>query len=162
MKHSSLLYFSVLLFLVAISCRKDSIKNPPPPVEDPVSDARTILLKSIIEPGLPNPYFSLSYDANGFATGINFADNFQMYQVDYKNNRVDKVTNTKNPQTLQYYYTGKHVSYVSQVNLDGTKNNSYKLLYDQAGRLSSLQWFEFGNRPAARHCLAFARADRRR
>jgi hypothetical protein len=143
MKLSPLSYFSVLVFFVVISCRKDNIQNSPPPVDEPVSDARTVLLKSIVEPGVPNPYFSLSYDANGFATGITFADSMHIYQLSYKNKRVDKVINTTFNQSLQYYYSGKHVSYISQVNGEGIKISSYSFHYNASGLLKTLMWFDF-------------------
>jgi hypothetical protein len=143
MKLSTLPYFSVLFFLVAISCRKDSIKNPPPPVDEPVSDARTVLLKSIVEPGVPNPYFGFSYDPNGFVTGISFADSIHVYHLSYKNKRIDQVINTSFGQTLQYHYSGKHVSYISHVDESGAKAFSYTMVYNGSGLLKTLTWFEF-------------------
>jgi hypothetical protein len=66
-----------------------------------------------------------------------------VYQLSYKNKRVDKVINTSFGHTLQYHYSGKHVSYISQVNQAGIKTSSYSLRYNSSGLLKTLEWFEF-------------------
>ena len=103
MRHLTILILLSLTFMA--SCNKDKdIVDPPAPVPViPLDDKRDVLLKDVVEQGLPSPYFHFEYEA-GYVKEIGFASNFFQYDVKYANKRVSKMTNRPNGAELTYHY----------------------------------------------------------
>lgn len=57
-------------------------------VTAPVSRATPILLRDIVIPSLPSPYYHFEYDSTGLATKASFASGFTMYDVTYDHDRI--------------------------------------------------------------------------
>ena len=98
-----------ILLTVFIGCRKnESIPAPQPSL--PPDDARTVLLKEVVAQSLPSPYFHFMYDDQRYVKQINFASGFAIYNLEYENKRVKKMTNIQNNNSLLYSYSNEQVS----------------------------------------------------
>ncbi|MES2850275.1 MAG: hypothetical protein V4685_14550 [Bacteroidota bacterium] len=98
-KHLLLLAIPVLLF----SCKKDQgtyIPQIPEPTIPPV------LLKDIVIPNLPSPYYHFEYDSTGKSILASFASGFTNYSIEYNGNRINAMQNNiiVNKDRLQYLY----------------------------------------------------------
>lgn len=132
-----------ILLVAAIGCKKDDNTTPPPP---PVSldDARTVLLKDVVVEKLPSPYFHFTYDNQKYVTQINFASGFSIYDVEYENKRVKKMTNIINGASILYTYSNNQVSEINEFSgITADKKLSYKLSYNTNKQLIQVLWFEF-------------------
>ena len=89
------------LMSILVSCRKGHDTYPPPP--DPV---KKILLKDIIIPHLPSPYYHFEYRTDSTIAKVSFASGFSMYDVFYSGNRISEMRNNiiVNHDTLRYLY----------------------------------------------------------
>lgn len=108
-KKLSLTLLVVITFLSAfvISCKKENGGGdpPPPPPEDP--PAPTVLLKEIVIPNLPSPYYHFEYDVTGRANFVSFASDFTRYNLVYDNaGKLIEMRNNilVNMDTLRYFY----------------------------------------------------------
>ena len=65
-----------------------------------------VLLKDIVIPNLPSPYYHFEYDATGRISAVSFASGFTMYQVTYQGDRITKLQNNSlgNQDRLEYIY----------------------------------------------------------
>ena len=143
MKHTSALSFVISLIVIFTACRKDP--QPHNPVEPLVTDIRTVRLKEVIEQGLPSPYFKFTYTDSGYISDITFADGLFVYALSYKNQRINKMVNTKSNEVLTYYYMAGNVSYVTLDNATGKKLRSYKINYNNNRQLTQVYWYVFAN-----------------
>jgi hypothetical protein len=81
------------------SCSGDlGVTAPPPPT--------SVLLKDIVIPRLPSPYYHFEYDGQGIVTSVSFASGLTTYNVIYAAGRISEIrTNTiANPDRLVYVY----------------------------------------------------------
>lgn len=128
--------FAALLICFVASCSKKETAFPQP---EPVilDDARTVLLKTITEQGLP-PQYKFVYDTANYITEINYADGFSIYTVEYQNKRVKKLTNTWSHSYLLYHYNNGMVSTIDE--FDSTNNliQRFQLQYNTSGKLTEL------------------------
>jgi hypothetical protein len=138
--------FVVILITTAISCNKDANT---PQVQQPTlsdDDARTVLLKDVVAQSLPSPYFHFIYDSLHYVKQINFASGFNIYNVEYENKRVKKMTNLKNNNSLLYSYNDNRVSEITEFSgRTGNKIFTYRLSYNISNQLTQVLWFEFSN-----------------
>ena len=95
---------NLMITLVGIaalsSCGSDtSVTAPPPP-------PTTVLLKDIVIPNLPSPYYHFEYDAQGKVSTASFASGFTTYQVAFAGERITEMTNNTiaNRDRLVYVY----------------------------------------------------------
>lgn len=137
-----------LLLLTAIAltmagCSKK--ENQPTPVSPAVvTDANTVLLKEVVSQSLPNPYFHFTYDSLHHVKQINFASGFSIYNVEYANKQVSKMTNIKNGNRLIYSYSNNQVSEINEFSgLIGAKIFSYRFTYNNSQQLTSVQWLDY-------------------
>ena len=67
-----------------------------------------VLLRDIVIPHLPSPYYHFEYDATGRVTTASFASGFTMYQVIYQGDRISELRNNTlgNEDRLEYAYDG--------------------------------------------------------
>src|SRR5215208_5660263 len=95
---------NAVLTIIAVAamsaCGGDArITAPPPP-------SATVLLKDIVIPSLPSPYYHFEYDAQGKVSTVSFASGFTMYDVTYAGGRVSELRNNiiVNHDRLVYVY----------------------------------------------------------
>lgn len=104
-KHLVILIITTAL----LSCKKEKgITNPPLPPGPPIP---SVLLKDIVIPHLPSPYYHFEYDAVGKPIFVSFASELTRYNILYDGDRVSEMRNNilVNKDRLQYFYdnTGK-------------------------------------------------------
>src|SRR3954471_23039208 len=95
---------NLMMALVAIaalsSCGGDTnVTAPPPP-------PTTVLLKDIVIPNLPSPYYHFEYDAQGKVSSASFASGLTTYEVDFSGERITEMKNNTpaNHDRLIYVY----------------------------------------------------------
>src|SRR5689334_1711186 len=96
-------YRIALLFVAAaLGCSSDSAPTTAP-IPDPLP---VTLLKDIVIPSLPSPYYHFAYDATGRMTNASFASGFTMYTLSYANGRLSEMQNNiiVNNDRLVYHY----------------------------------------------------------
>ncbi len=140
----------LLTAIVAASCSKTKDTVIPAPTPAPVDDARTVLLKDIVAQNLPNPYYRFVYNDQRYVTQIQYADGQAVYNVEYENKRVKKLTNTVNGRILLYSYSNGNVTEVNEFEAATAKKLfRYILSYNANKQLTELKRFEFGNNETA-------------
>jgi len=97
-----LLTFGFILF----SCKKDQGPTTVPPVVPPNPPAKHVLLKDVISPNLPSPYYHFEYNSDSLASRVDFASGFSIYDVIYTGNKIGEMRNNiiVNHDTLRYVY----------------------------------------------------------
>jgi hypothetical protein len=95
-----LLFLSIVLF----SCKKDY--QPIGTVEPPVTPTKKVLLKDIIIPRLPSPYYHFEYNADSLVTKADFDSGLAIYDVLYNGNKISEMRDNiiVNHDTLRYVY----------------------------------------------------------
>ena len=94
------------LFIVAVAllaCNDEPQTTAPPP---PVPPQPPVLLREIVIPNLPSPYYHFEYDAAGRVTAASFASGLRMYDVTYEGGRISEMRNNVvvNRDRLEYVY----------------------------------------------------------
>jgi len=86
-----------------LSCKKDKIGSGPlSPAPPP------LLLKDIVVPHLPSPYYHFEYDSSGKLVFVSFASDYSRYHVAYDGARMIEMRNDilVNKDRLEYIYDG--------------------------------------------------------
>lgn len=81
------------------SCSGDvKLTAPPPPAK--------VLLKDVVIPRLPSPYYHFEYDGQGIVNSVSFASGLTTYDVIYAAGRISEMRNTTiaNQDRLVYVY----------------------------------------------------------
>jgi hypothetical protein len=140
MKHSLAV---AALFIIILSCKKSTDKGDN---LQPITDSRDILLKEVAVERLPSPYFHFTYNDSNFITRIDFASMLFSWKVDYENNRVKRMVNTNNNDTLLYNYANRQVISIKHTNArTGKPLWTYNFSYDNY----ILKEIRYWNFPAA-------------
>src|ERR1700741_3126120 len=87
-------YLLLLIMSVALSsCKKEKINLPSPtsPPSDPTVPVG--LLKDIVIPNLPSPYYHFEYDLAGKVSLVSFASDFNKYNVLYDGDKISEMRN---------------------------------------------------------------------
>jgi hypothetical protein len=126
--------YKYLLLLVTVvvlfSCKKHkdtTIIQPPAPVIPPV------LLKDMVIPNLPSPYYHFEYNDAGKPIFASFASDFTRYDIMYSGNRVSEMRNNIiiNKDRLQYTYDdGGRVTTIMYADSMGVAYKRVSLSYD--------------------------------
>src|SRR5262245_53000991 len=100
--------------LAALACGGDSTpmaappQAPPAPPQAPPAPppTATVLLKDIVIPELPSPYYHFDYDATGRVSNVSFASELTKYDVAYDGDRIKELQNNilVNHDRLVYAY----------------------------------------------------------
>jgi hypothetical protein len=114
-------------------------ESPPPPPPPPPPPA--VLLKEIMIPNLPAPYYHFEYDGSGRVSEASFASGYTNYAVTYEGDRITALANNTagNHDRLEYSYDqAGRVTTVSYVDAFGQVYIEVDLSYDGA-RLTRLE-----------------------
>jgi len=94
---------SLVITMIAVaglsSCGGDlKLTEPPPPT--------SVLLKDIVIPHLPSPYYHFEYDGQGKVSSVSFASGLTTYDVTYADGRISETRNNTiaNHDRLVYVY----------------------------------------------------------
>lgn len=99
-----------------------------------------VLLKDIVVPSLPSPYYHFAYDATGRMTTASFASNFTMYTLSYANGRLSEMQNNilvNNDRLVYSYDAAGNVAEIDYVGASGVFTQ-VRFTYDGA-RLITLE-----------------------
>lgn len=137
---------AVATFAIAAGGRKDNIISPPQQPTVQLDDARTVLLREVVAQSLPNPYFHFIYDSMQYVKQISFASGFNVYNVEYENKRVKKMTSSNNGNFLLYSYHNNQVSEINEFSgLTGNRIYTYRFFYNCNQQLTQVLWFDYFN-----------------
>jgi hypothetical protein len=110
----------LLITVLVFSCKK--YETPAPPKDPPTNPVQGVLLKDIVIPLLPSPYYHFEYSADNKPSAASFASGLYIYDVVYNENRISEMKSSMPLINfrLQYTYdnTGK-VSMISYINAGG-------------------------------------------
>jgi hypothetical protein len=123
--------------MILVSCRKGHDMYPPPP--DPV---KKILLKDIIMPHLPSPYYHFDYNTDSTVAKVSFASGYTMYDVLYNRNRISEMRNNiiVNHDTLRYLYDNmSRVAIIKFINDTGLVYRHVFFSYD-GYQVKEIEW----------------------
>jgi hypothetical protein len=96
--------------------------SPVPPATGPDRPPSPVLLRDIVIPNLPSPFYHFDYDSAGRITGASYASELFVYDVRYENDRISEMRNTTlaNSTTLAYAYDDRgRVGSVKYVDSNG-------------------------------------------
>lgn len=101
MKRLHLIMVATLVLI--LSCKKEITSPDPAPIPP---SPEPILLKDIVMPNLPSPYYHFEYDNSGKAVFASFASDFTRYDILYSNGRISEMKNNilVNKDRLLYSY----------------------------------------------------------
>lgn len=107
---------AIILVIAAAAlsaCGDSGVTNPPPPTG--------VLLKDVVIPNLPSPYYHFEYDAAGKILAASFASGARNYNLTYDGGRLTEMKNAGNQDRLDYVYDNAgRVSLVKYTDVDGT------------------------------------------
>jgi len=100
MRYNRALHITILV-LFLFSCKKNHT-SPVPPLGSPPK----ILLKDLILPGLPSPYYHFEYNTDSLVTKAEFDSGLTSYDVLYNGGKISEMRNNiiVNHDTLRYIY----------------------------------------------------------
>ena len=127
MRRNSRFILGCVLALAA--CSDDASITDPDPIVPPAA-----LLKDVVVPTLPSPYYHFEYDAAYRVRRVSFASDARVYDVRWTGNRIEKLVGTVGSRdTLLYNYDGAgHVGTVNQVDDNGQVVSITSFTYDGA------------------------------
>jgi hypothetical protein len=108
----------LILVAAALACNGESgttAPTPPPPTPP-------VLLKEIVIPNLPSPFYHFDYDTEGRVSAASYASELFIYDVVYEGSRISEMRNNilVNHDRLQYVYDDAgRVSAVRYVDSNG-------------------------------------------
>ena len=100
MKYRYLLFFAVIGVFNACRKQNEIVSTPPQTMDPPFP---TVLLKDIVIPDLPSPYYHFEYNADSTISVASFSSNFKRYEVSYVSGRISEMV-TGLQERLQYIY----------------------------------------------------------
>ena len=119
--------------LVILSCKKEKGVYGEPVDPPGTTNIPKVLLKDIVIPNLPSPYYHFEYNADSTVSVASFAADFKRYEVDYTGGRISEMKNNIAglDERLQYLYDNAgRVIGVNYFDLAGTVSTKVSLSYD--------------------------------
>jgi len=112
-----------LLLAIVSACNGDTgTTEPAPPPPPPPPPLPAVLLRDIVIPNLPSPFYHFEYDATGRVVFASYASDLFRYDVRYNDGRISEMQNNifVNHDRLQYVYDDAgRVASVRYVNESG-------------------------------------------
>jgi hypothetical protein len=110
MKIRRTLRLAAVVSLLACSSERVTTEpsNPPPQPPAPPPSAR-VLLKDVVIPNLPSPYYHFAYNSEGRVNAASFASDLFIYDIVYAAGRISEMRNNilVNHDRLTYTYDGE-------------------------------------------------------
>jgi hypothetical protein len=123
MRHNKTLP-AIIFVMILFSCRKQQEPNTsPPPVVPPTVPVMHVLLKDVLIPHLPSPFYHFEYNADSLVTKADFSSGFTVYDIIYRGNKIAEMQNNIfiNHDTLRYFYEDDRklsvIRFINQVNV---------------------------------------------
>ena len=93
---------ALVAFVATSACARDGVTAPNPP--QPAAPA--VLLKDLVTPSLPSPYFHFEYNTTGRVSTASYASGFWNYSIAYDGGRISEMRNDilVNHDRLEYVY----------------------------------------------------------
>ena len=138
MKHRILSAALIVTFFM-VSCKKETNNTIP---AAPPAPSQHRLLKDLIEPSLPSPYYHFVYRADSTISSLSFASGFTMYDVFYSGGMISEMRNNiiVNHDTLRYIYGDmNHIATINFINQAGIIYRHALFHYD-SDRISEIDW----------------------
>src|ERR1044072_7980325 len=133
---SSRILMIVLVVAVFTACKKEKEINYPI-----TPSASAPLLKEIVIPHLPSPFYDFEYDANGKPIFASFASDLTRYNITYDAGRIHEMRNNilVNKDRLQYVYdSNENITSINYADSTGVVYIKIDLLYSN-GKLIKLE-----------------------
>jgi len=112
-----------MLAAAVLACSGEPETTAPPPPPPPPPPPTAVLLKDIVVPSLPSPYYHFEYDATGRISTLSFASSFFTYDVRYDDNgRISEMRNitlATGTRLVYAYDDGGRVAAVRYVDSNG-------------------------------------------
>ena len=125
----------MMISLLIISCKKDPVS--PAPLQE-----KKVLLKDIIIPHLPSPFYHFDYRADSMVAQVSFAAGLTTYDVVYNGSKVTgmRTVGVGSQDTLRYIFdnTGK-VGAIVFINNAGITMRHAFITY-QGQKISEIEW----------------------
>lgn len=124
---------------ILLSCKKEHGTDPAKP---PIAAGKHILLKDIVIPNLPSPYYHFEYNPDSLVAKADFASGFSTYDILYSGGRITDMRNNiiVNHDTLRYIYdnTGK----VALIKFINDSNVVYRLAFFSynGDQIKEIEW----------------------
>jgi hypothetical protein len=118
----------------ALACGSDGTPSTAPQPQPQPDPHPLVLLKDIVIPLLPSPYYHFAYDPTGRIASASFASGLTMYTLSYVDGRLSAMQNGTlgNQDRLVYHYDGAgNVAQVDYVSSSGVFTQ-VRLSYDGA------------------------------
>jgi hypothetical protein len=133
MRTGEMVRFAVVALCSAMlaACSDVMISSAPPPPPPPPPAA--VLLKDILIPNLPSPYYHFEYDSAGRVAVVSFASGLTNYDVTYRDGRIVQMQNNiiVNHDRLVYIYDDSaRVAAVRYVDTAGVTFTLVTFTYD--------------------------------
>lgn len=128
--------FFLIVAVMMFACKKEKVTYTPPQQDPPdttVSQVPAVLLKDIVIPNLPSPYYHFEYDMAGKVSFASFASDFTRYDFVYNGNKLGEMRNNiiVNRDTLRYFYDGAgRAIAVNYTDITGTLYIKVSLTYN--------------------------------
>lgn len=100
------LAIAMIAIATQLSCSSYNDVTAPPPPPPPPPPPTGVLLKDIVIPNLPSPYYHFEYDGDGKVSSASFASGLTTYAVTYSGGRIAEMMNNTivNHDRLVYVY----------------------------------------------------------
>src|SRR4030095_3842473 len=128
----------LIAFRLTVSCKKYNDTYVPPP---PVDPAQTVLLKDIVIPNLPSPYYHFEYNSAGKPSVASFASSLFAYNLIYSGEKVSEMQSlTVNSDRLQFVYdnSGRAIL-INYFNAGGVIHKKLHLTYNGQKLISTVR-----------------------
>jgi hypothetical protein len=138
---------SAVLIVTAVSCKHEQldtapvvIVTPPPPLP--------MLLKDIVIPNLPSPYYHFEYNPSGSLAFASFASDYFRFDVKYEGQRVSEMVNNvfANSNKLQFVYDNAgRIKLINYIDMNGSVYRKFNLTYDGSKLTGMERQIRFNN-----------------
>jgi hypothetical protein len=135
------LSWAVIVAMIMISCTKDN-QNEDTNIDPPLVIKKKVLLKDIVMPHLPSPYYHFEYNPDSLVTKVDFASGYTIYDVLYSGERVSEMRNNIiiNHDTLRYSYdNGGKVASVEFINQNNVLYRHVRFTYSSQS-VEKIEW----------------------